>query len=61
MNHGFAHCADYDKSICPKSCFRARLTEDVSNMKEQLKYIPLTYVHFKNTQYCEITEKEKEK
>ena len=53
MNHDASHCFDYDKEKCPKTCYRARLTEEVINRPE-LWQIPLSYSHFFNTEECEI-------
>lgn len=30
MNHDFTHCAEFSNA-CPKTCFRAHLTEDLKN------------------------------
>ena len=32
MNHDATHCADYKKSKCPKSCYRAQLTEELKHI-----------------------------
>lgn len=54
MNHDYCHCFDYDKS-CPESCFRAELERDLRKpeMIAQLKNIPLSYAHLRDTKMCE--------
>ena len=48
MNHDAAHCSDY-KNSCPKSCYRAQLTEEL----RQIAYpLPTVWVHFKGTKEC---------
>ncbi len=53
MNHDYCHCADYIKSKCPKSCFRAQLTEDLEH-RPDLIGIPMTYANLKGTDECPI-------
>lgn len=48
MNHDYAHCAGYD-SNCPKSCFRAALTEDLKNY-----HYPVSFMNFKGTEECPL-------
>lgn len=33
MNHDACHCLDYKKGKCPKSCYRAKLTQDYLELK----------------------------
>ena len=48
MNHDATHCADYNKS-CPKSCYRAQLTEEL----EKIVYtLPVSWCSFKGTKEC---------
>lgn len=48
MNHDATHCADYNKS-CPKSCYRAQLTEEL----KQIQYVlPVSWSHFRGTNFC---------
>ena len=46
MNHDATHCADWDKKRCPKSCYRAKLTEELEE-RSDLWYLPISYSHFK--------------
>ena len=48
MNHDATHCLDYKKS-CPKSCYRARLTEE---LKHVYYILPVSWSHFKGTKEC---------
>lgn len=48
MNHDATHCADYKKD-CPKSCFRAKLTEE---LREIYYPLPVSWSHFKGTREC---------
>lgn len=49
MNHDASHCANYDKKRCPKTCYRAQLTEELKHIDYQL---PTSWINFKNTRYC---------
>lgn len=49
MNHDATHCFDYNEKTCPKSCYRAQLTEDLRNIVYGL---PTSWSHFKHTSYC---------
>lgn len=52
MNHDYAHCSDYEanKARCPKSCFRAELTRDLSVNPQ-----PRTsWMHFAGTDECPL-------
>jgi len=49
MNHDAAHCLDYKKGKCPKTCYRAKMTEELRKIRWAL---PTSWVHFKGTQYC---------
>ena len=57
MNHDASHCLDYKKNQCPKTCYRAKLTEELRNTDYRL---PTSWVHFKGTQYCPKRKKEVE-
>lgn len=48
MNHDATHCYNYTES-CPKSCYRAQLTEDLK--KTDYPY-PVSWSYFKHTDYC---------
>lgn len=54
MNHDATHCEDYKKSKCPKSCYRARLTQD---LRDSGYVLPTSWAHFEGTQYCAKTNK----
>ena len=58
MNHDYAHCLDFKKT-CPKKCFRAKLVRDLQKREEELKDIPLAWVHFRKTEKCPKNKKEK--
>lgn len=51
MNHDATHCFDYT-SDCPTECYRARLTQDLENRREEFIAIPLSWSHFKGTEEC---------
>ncbi len=51
MNHDVTHCADYKKSKCPKSCYRAQLTED---LRRRIYLLPTSWAHFKGTRECPL-------
>lgn len=53
MNHDVSHCSDYDPEVCPKKCYRAQVTQDLRDNIKHFKDIPLSFAHFKGTQYCE--------
>ena len=55
MNHDATHCADYKKGECPKSCYRAQLTEE---LKHIIYYLPTSWSHFKGTRECPKWPKE---
>lgn len=49
MNHDASHCADYKQSVCPKTCYRAQMTEELSHINYCL---PVSWVNFKGTRHC---------
>lgn len=55
MNHDATHCADYRCNICPKSCYRAKLTEELRNIPY---FLPTSWSHFKGTEECPKWNKE---
>lgn len=59
MNHDTVHCSDYRKSYCPRSCYYAKLTEDLKAKKKtgQLLGIPMSFASFKDTDECPRKEK----
>ena len=56
MNHDATHCADYEKSKCPKTCYRAQLTED---LRKRIYLLPTSWAHYKGTNYCPKWPKQK--
>lgn len=60
MNHDVAHCFDYKKNKCPKSCYRAQVTQEYFEAKAAGKIdFPTSWVHFKgNPQYCALVKEE---
>ena len=60
MNHDVAHCFDYDENSCPKSCFRAEVTQDYRELQAAGKVdFHTSWMYFKGTQYCYLTEDKK--
>lgn len=57
MNHDAAHCLDYKKDVCPKSCYRAQLTEEYNRCHYSLQ---TSWCHFKGTRYCPKWRKKEE-
>lgn len=49
MNHDATHCFDYDKKKCPKTCYRAQLTEELKHIPYGL---PTSWAMFKYTKNC---------
>ena len=49
MNHDACHCLDYKKPVCPKSCYRAQLTEELRNIAY---FLPTSWSNFKGTKMC---------
>lgn len=58
MNHDATHCSDYQKGICPLSCYRAKLTEDLKWIHYDL---PTSWSNFKGTNECLVWPKREEK
>lgn len=56
MNHDATHCYNYGPE-CPKSCYRAELTEDLK--KSGYKF-PVSWSCFKHTSYCPRWSNKKE-
>lgn len=59
MNHDATHCLDYKKS-CPKSCYRAQLTEELNNMSYPLKPKYTSWSHYEGSKECSKTEREEQ-
>lgn len=49
MNHDATHCLDYDKKRCPKTCYRAQLTEELKHINY---FLPTSWSHYKGTKMC---------
>lgn len=50
MNYDATHYADYT-TACPKSCYIAKLTEDLRR-RTDLFWLPMSLAHFKETKEC---------
>ena len=48
MNHDATHCSNWTTS-CPKSCYRAQLTEELRRIGYPL---PTSWAMFKYTNHC---------
>ena len=55
MNHDATHCSDYKRGICPNTCYRAQLTEELRNI---CYLLPTSWSHYKGTQMCPKWKKE---
>ena len=60
MNHDATHCDDYSKSRCPKSCYRAQLTQDLRNNQYKLMRLPISWANFKGTDECPLSKEASE-
>lgn len=49
MNHNATHCADYQKSKCPQSCYRAQLTEELRRISHP---VMAWWANYKGTKEC---------
>lgn len=56
MNHDATHCADYKKSNCPKTCYRAQLTQELRD-RHDLYYLSVIWANFKQTKECPRRER----
>lgn len=59
MNHDASHCLDYKINKCPKSCYRAQLTQELRERTDLDFRIPFSWVHFKQTKECPRRERSK--
>lgn len=57
MMHDASHCLNYDRKICPKSCYRAELTQELEDRKDLIG-VPMTWSAFRGTKECELTKRE---
>ena len=48
MNHDVTHCFNYTQ-VCPKTCYRAQLTEELQRIHYPL---PTSWAMFKYTKEC---------
>lgn len=51
MNHDATHCQDYVKGVCPKTCYRAEITEDLQQ-RSDLYYLPISWASFIYSEEC---------
>ena len=55
-NHSdLCHCSDWKNDICPKECFRARITKELRDMGPPYPY-PVSYANFHKSGYCPLGE-----
>lgn len=57
MNHDATHCWDYKKGVCPDTCYRAQLTEELHKLYRKL---PVSWAMFKGTKECPKTGERKD-
>lgn len=57
MNHDATHCADYKKHKCPRKCYRAQLTQELTERTDLDHRIPVSWAHFKQTKECPMRER----
>ncbi len=50
MNHDATHCRDWDEN-CPKTCYRAELTEELSR-RPDLFWLPMSWASFRYSEEC---------
>lgn len=60
MNHDASHCLDYKQNKCTQKCYRAQLTQELKD-RNDLYYLPVSWVNFKQTKECPIREMRKDK
>lgn len=56
MNHDATHCADYKKSKCPQTCYRAQLTQELRD-RDDLYCLSVSWANFKQTKECPMRER----
>lgn len=62
MTHDVCHCSDYNKTLCPEDCYRAKVTADLkAKWETEFKDIPMSFAHFKGTPYCPKWPEEEKK
>lgn len=57
MNHDATHCEDYRKYECPKSCYRAQLTQELRDNPYRFLRMPISWANFKGTEECPLSKK----
>lgn len=55
MNHDATHCEDYRKYKCPKSCYRAQLTQELRDNQYRFLRMPISWASFKGTEECPMS------
>lgn len=61
MNHDACHCFNYEAEVCPKSCYRAELTQDYLDLKAKgLIDFNTSWASFLGSKYCKRTNKSEE-
>lgn len=61
MTYDITYCEDYERDICPKTCYRAEITqklrdEAIKDSFDPKTFAMLSYAHFKNGPYCPMEE-----
>ena len=59
MNHDATHCTDYSKSRCPKSCYRAQLTQELFDNWSRFRFFPVSWANFRRSEECPLRKEEK--
>ena len=54
MNHDATHCTDYSKSRCPKSCYRAQLTQDLFDNWLRFRFLPMSWSNYRLSEECPL-------
>ena len=54
MNHYYTHCGDYNPDICPRDCFRAKLTKEYNERCADFEGIPVTWANLRKTDVCPL-------
>lgn len=52
------HCIDYRKNLCPATCYRAQLTEDLEKISRSRpeKTLITTWAHLGETDECPLNK-----
>ena len=61
MTHDVCHCYDYNKTLCPETCYRAIVTKDLKNNIALYENSPISFASFKGTPGCMLTNGEGKK